>query len=345
MKTSMKTTQALFLVLTLTTALAIQLGAQTYLTNGLVAYYPFNGNANDASGNGHNGTNINAILAPDRFGVSNACYSFNGTNSHIDIGSSIALGKPHDAMTISVWFLARTNYNPQFGPVLQIITDFSGPDGYSPTGDDYYFASLWFSSLQDGTNQLFFDNRSYPLSFLNDSMTVVDDNRWHSCAVVLDGQGTNLLYVDGVLSAQDSSIATLSGVVASPYVGYYDSTLNYLNNQFWRIGASQWSGQIWNVFNGLIDDVRIYNVALSSNQVQQLYQYESLPQIALLEAVVPSFSNLYVGTNYQLQISTNLSGTFTNYGSTFAATNSTMTYPQYFNVANWSQLFFRLVAP
>ena len=84
----MKTTKsAIFGILTITAALAIQAQAQTFLTNGLVAYYPFNGNANDASLNGHNGTNINATLAPDRFGVPNQCYDFNGTNSHVDIGS------------------------------------------------------------------------------------------------------------------------------------------------------------------------------------------------------------------------------------------------------------------
>jgi hypothetical protein len=59
-------------------------------------------------------------------------------------------------------------------------------------------------------------------------------------------------------------------------------------------------------------------------------------------AVWPTFSNLIVGTNYQLQVSTNLTGTFTDYGSAFAATNSSMVYPQYFDVANWSQLFLRV---
>jgi hypothetical protein len=43
-------------ILTITTALAVQVQAQSFLTNGLVTYYPFNGNANDASGNGNNGT-------------------------------------------------------------------------------------------------------------------------------------------------------------------------------------------------------------------------------------------------------------------------------------------------
>ena len=66
------------------------------------------------------------------------------------------------------------------------------------------------------------------------------------------------------------------------------------------------------------------------------------PVVGLAYAVKPTFNHLWVGTNYQLQISTNLSGTFTNWGSVFTATNSSMIYTQYFDVANWNQLFFRL---
>lgn len=94
-------------------------------------------------------------------------------------------------------------------------------------------------------------------------------------------------------------------------------------------------------FQGTIDDIRIYNLALSSNQVQQLYVYESQPIVSLKKAVKPSFANLYLGTNYQLQVSTDLS-TWTNSGSPFAPTNSVMDYPQYFDVDNWEQLFFQL---
>jgi hypothetical protein len=52
--------------------------AQSFITNGLVAYYPFNGNANDASGNGNNATTVQATLSADRFGIANSAYSFNG---------------------------------------------------------------------------------------------------------------------------------------------------------------------------------------------------------------------------------------------------------------------------
>src|SRR5271165_2960825 len=57
LKAHMKTTKAAwFGILTITAALAVQVQGQSFLTNGLVAYYPFTGNANDASGNGNNGT-------------------------------------------------------------------------------------------------------------------------------------------------------------------------------------------------------------------------------------------------------------------------------------------------
>jgi hypothetical protein len=95
------------------------------------------------------------------------------------------------------------------------------------------------------------------------------------------------------------------------------------------------------VFNGRIDDVRIYNRALSTNEVAQLYAYEGGPVVALKKAVQPSFSNLLLGTSYQLQVSTDLN-TWTNSGSPFSPTTNVMDYPQYFNVDNWNDLFFRL---
>ena len=49
-------------------------------TNGLVGWWPFNGNANDLSGNGNNGTVNGSTLTSDRFGMINKAYSFDGTN-------------------------------------------------------------------------------------------------------------------------------------------------------------------------------------------------------------------------------------------------------------------------
>ena len=66
------------------------------------------------------------------------------------------------------------------------------------------------------------------------------------------------------------------------------------------------------------------------------------PIVSSIQALTPSFSNLNVGTSYQLQITTNLTDPFNNYGSAFTATSTSMLYPHYFIVADWSHLFFRL---
>ena len=76
-------------------------------TTGLVGYWPFNGNANDESGNGNNGTVNGATLTSDRFGVANKAYSFDGIDDWIEIPSSVT------NYTISFWFYSE-NLTSQF---------------------------------------------------------------------------------------------------------------------------------------------------------------------------------------------------------------------------------------
>src|SRR5262245_23250093 len=65
--------------------LAVNGYSQPFLRDGLIAYYPFNGNANDASGNGNNGIVAGAVLTTDRFNQPSNAYYFNWTNSSIEI--------------------------------------------------------------------------------------------------------------------------------------------------------------------------------------------------------------------------------------------------------------------
>jgi hypothetical protein len=73
------------------------------ILQGLVAYYPFNGNANDESGNGNNGMASGAILSSDRFGNPDKAYSFDG-KSFIKIANSPSLSSPTQSVTLSAWF-------------------------------------------------------------------------------------------------------------------------------------------------------------------------------------------------------------------------------------------------
>ena len=79
-------------------------------TNGLVAWYPFNGNANDESGSGNNGTVYGATLTTDRFGNSGKAYFFNTIPCYIDLPEiSTELGKPGNNATYSMWFKGNSD--------------------------------------------------------------------------------------------------------------------------------------------------------------------------------------------------------------------------------------------
>lgn len=80
------------------------------LTDGLLAYYPFNGSALDASGHGNDGTVSHAALVNDRFGASNSAYEFNGVDSFISIPHKPSLNLIQD-FTVSVWFNQRISGN------------------------------------------------------------------------------------------------------------------------------------------------------------------------------------------------------------------------------------------
>lgn len=72
-------------------------------TNGLMAHFPFNGNANDQTLNANNGTVYGATLVMDRFGNPNSAYSFNGSTDYISVPSSASIASFPNGQTISMW--------------------------------------------------------------------------------------------------------------------------------------------------------------------------------------------------------------------------------------------------
>ena len=79
------------------------------INDNLIAYYPFNGNVNDESGNGNNGTVYGAILTEDRFGNPNSAYDFNGINANVQLPINVSnLFNINDPITFSLWFKTTT---------------------------------------------------------------------------------------------------------------------------------------------------------------------------------------------------------------------------------------------
>lgn len=293
--------------------LAVNGYSQSFLTNGLVAYYPFNGNANDASGGGHNGTVYGATLTTDRFGYTNHAYLFGGTAAYITAPFSSSVF--NSDFTVSAWFNAYDiadawptllNEAGSTAFVMQIVGQTSGAFPYS-------IGRLSAYATHASPNKDW-------------EMFVPPPKLNTFYQVVVERAGTNVtMYLNAQLGA--------TGQVSSPTVES--------GNTLW-IGRSETEDVLGAyVFHGVIDDIRIYNRALSADEVAVLYEIESGPRLDLIKAVKPSFRNLTLTTNYQLQVSGDLNS-WTNQGSQFTATNTSMIYPQYWDVDNWGKLFFRV---
>jgi len=288
---------------------------QSFLTNGLVAYYPFNGNANDESGLGKNGTVEGATLAADRFGLLNSAYSFNGIDNRISTVGGTGLPAGMGDFTVSVWAAAD---QPISGDSRDLVSNGA-----------YNQFSLILGGAGGETNkeiEMYLDHYGPGRQTLFSTNLTWEDEVWYQITVTRLS-GLVIIYRNG------APIAAQQFTTSNPTLpGLSDLT----------IGGRLDVVKVGHPFKGKIDEVRLYDRAFSPSEVQQLYAYESGgPRVYLIKAVKPSFYNLTLTTNYQMQISSDLT-TWTNYGPAFTATNATMVYPQYWDVENWNSLFFRL---
>jgi hypothetical protein len=214
--------------------------AQTWLTNGLVAYYPLNGNANDVSGNGINGVLYNVTPTTDRFGQPAAALNFNSTNSYIDFGAPASLQFTGD-FSVTAWM--------QFNSAVPGI---GGPPRVWSNGGDTGYELL---AGEDTTNRYFDVN----LANVKFGVKITSSGgAWNFVAVCRAGNNTTI-FVDGNFIWTNIVTATPS------YTGF---DLN-----FGRKAAPLFDGY----FNGAMDNVRFYNRALSSDELAQLYAFESTP--------------------------------------------------------------------
>ncbi len=104
------------------------------ITEGLVAHYPFEGNANDLSGNGHHGTNYGATLTTDRFGNAGYAYDFDGTDDYMNLGNWFT----YQDFTISMWVNREI-----IGTDWRVIIDNNHPNNWViqsyQTSNDFVF--------------------------------------------------------------------------------------------------------------------------------------------------------------------------------------------------------------
>ena len=218
------------------------------ITAGLLAAYEFSGNANDVSGNGHDGTVNGATLVADRFGVENSAYDFDGINDNIIIGAVLTNS---DSLSIAAW-VSRTAFSNSWQDI--VAGDCTG-------GPLFGFTPGPGSAAQPSQRLAFGGqcNQPFPVVYDPAETSVITDDLWHAVAVTYDG-ATVSLYQDGNLIASGAGSGSFD--IAKP------------------LGIG--SAPSYETFAGLIDDVYIYDRALSSTEVQTLYSVVPEPSTALL---------------------------------------------------------------
>ena len=225
-------------------------GTGSIPTDGLVAYYPFNGNANDESGHGNDGTPMdNVTLTTGVHGDANGAYQFGGTNNpgniHIPNSESLQIG---DGWSFAAYVKPMS---------------LAGMTGWGTPGDLGRFCIMGKSHDQHGVaiDYEFPTSGSFVLDLSSwgwDELNATDNNsyhvgKWTHVAVTKSGNHYKM-FINGEMmyegdTEHDFSIANGEDM----YLGKYNDS--------------------WYPMNGIMDEVCIYNRTLSDNEVRQMAQY------------------------------------------------------------------------
>lgn len=217
----------------------IQLGTiqNAVMTQGLVAYYPFQGNANDASGHGHHGTVFGATSSADRFGNPSAAFTFGGGTGNYVIINPFS-GFPTNLITVGFWM--RSSDTNNYGAPLSYAV--GGPGGDNEFGFEYRSFYLSIRGNAIGPNNL--------------SAT---DGLWTHIALTWgSSDGQYKFYRNGLLAK--------TGFVSAGSPIRSDGALVFGQEQD-SVGGTFDPAQ---AFVGQLDDVLIYNRVLNEQEIAVL---------------------------------------------------------------------------
>ncbi|MCF8461614.1 MAG: T9SS type A sorting domain-containing protein [Flavobacteriales bacterium] len=211
-------------------------------TAGLTAWYPFDGNGNDISGNDYHASTVNATLTTDRFGTPDGAYHFNPAQTqYIEVPYMTPFTT--DSKTVSAWI--RTTSSTQYQRIVTLpnsagYTNFSlsGIDGQMTAGASYNSSGLSIVATSG----------------------FVNDGQWHHVVGVIEYLG----------------FSTAHDYVVKVYVdGQLSDVTNYSGNQFMEANEFLQIGRYdagWGeYYDGDIDDILFYDRALSDSEIAGVF--------------------------------------------------------------------------
>ena len=238
-------------------------------TSGLVAHYPFNGNANDESTNSNDGTVNGATLTTDRFGNVNSAYSFDGVNDEIRVDNIVGVT---NTWTPSFWFnsLNSSTFEQQNVIGLGSSPSIDGGAGFQINGG--VAACPIFNSHPNEMN-LFDASSGCEKLIFADSYS---NNYWYHVTIVNEN-GNYKIYVNSNLVAT-GTINSIS--INELYFGNRDAI------------TFQW-------FKGEMDDIRIYSSALDLADVQALYNENTCTNVVTVQDTLNIYLSSIITTVYE----------------------------------------------
>jgi uncharacterized protein (TIGR02145 family) len=214
-------------------------------TDGLIAYYLFNGNANDESGNGNHGTINGATLTTDRYNNADSAYAFDGFDDFIE-----AQIDQSSSFTVATW--VKLNRNDQYFGFVQHKENCTRGGGYilgiDPNGN-YRYTSSNCGECQPNPCA-----NSYEIGYINSESGLLSSNLWYHLIVTNDGSGNYIFYLNGEVIGSESNDNMIFDYGIKPFsIGkYHDgSNLFYLD--------------------GSIDDIGLWSRALTEQEIQDVY--------------------------------------------------------------------------
>jgi hypothetical protein len=212
------------------------------LNDGLRAYYTFNGNANDESGNANNGTVSGAILTTDRVGNTNSAYLFDGLNDKITLTNESSFDFDRtDSFSYSVW-IKTDDTSSEDKTIFAKMMPFSSYTGFS----------LY---MLNGNLNCYLINTHVSNEIAVKSSIPLNDNGWHHIGLTFDGSSDAsgiVIYIDGAATPFNIAHNTLTQTMlndVTPTIGSRTSTL---------------------YFKGALDDIRVYSRTLTPAEMNEL---------------------------------------------------------------------------
>ena len=217
-------------------------------TNGLVGYWPFNGNANDESGNGNNGTVFNATATDNRFNVTGNALLFNGVDSAVELpGNTFPLN--NDSYTINLWYRLTTSI-----PQLNGHTVFDDRDEFNWDYKGRYIIDVATTPTESWYQMSDVGPRIYKYNQPN--------NTWINITCTYDSQLSKMyLYENGnLINSIDCPSNWYNPGNRKVQIGRCMSPIQYTPGSYF---TSHWKGEI--------DDIAVWNRALTQQEVTNLY--------------------------------------------------------------------------